>query len=104
MRLTEEQIIALYDARHWEGMSYRERAMFQLFETRISMPFSVSHEAVEKTLNRPVSPLEFAVNLEGLRKEILGEAPMPTLEDIISLIPKEKRIILIAQMEAHNET
>lgn len=93
MRLTEEQIIALYDARHWEGMSYRERAMFQLFETRISMPFSVSHEAVEKTLNRPVFTHEFAVNLEGLRKEIL-----------ISLIPKEKRIVLVATKEALNET
>lgn len=93
--MTEEKAIALHESRFWETMSYREKAMFQLFEERLCMPFDVFHEAIEKTLGRPVFTHEFGLNVEGLRREIMGEAPAPTLEEIINLIPAEKRIIVI---------
>jgi hypothetical protein len=33
-------------------------------------------------------------NVESLLKELLGEKAAPTLEEIIALIPEEKRLIL----------
>ena len=88
--------MALYESKFWEQMSFRDRAMFQMFEDLLCMPFGVFHEAVEKALGRPVFTHEFGLNREGLRRELLGESPAPTMGDIIALIPKSKRIVLSA--------
>lgn len=93
--MTKQEAIALYDTQFWEAMSYEERAKFQLFERRLCMPFDVFHEAIEKTLGRPVYTHEFGLNMEGLRKELLGETPAPTMEDIINMIPEEKRVLVV---------
>lgn len=85
--------MALYESKFWEQMSFRDRAMFQMFEDLLCMPFGVFHEAVEKALGRPVFTHEFGLNREGLRRELLGESPAPTMGDII---PKSKRIVLSA--------
>jgi hypothetical protein len=58
------------------------------------MPFSIFHEAITKALGRPVFTHEFGLNREGLIKELFRGAPAPTLEEIINLIPEEKRIII----------
>ncbi len=92
--MTKEEAIKLMDTKFWETMTLKERAMFQMFERRLCMPFDVFHEAVEKTLGRPVWTHEFGLNCEGLKKELLGEAPAPTMEDIINMIPAEKRMIV----------
>jgi hypothetical protein len=92
--MTQENAIALAESKFWETMSLKERAMFQMFEPRLCMPFDVFHEAIEKTLGRPVYTHEFGLNYEGLKKELLGEAPAPTLSDIIAMIPEDKRIIV----------
>lgn len=88
--MTKEQAMS----RFWEGMNYRERAMFQLFEPLLCMPFNVFHEAVEKALHRPVYTHEFGLNWAGLQAEIHGEQSSPTLEEIINLIPADKRVIV----------
>lgn len=95
MSLTKEQAIALHETKFWEPMSLRERAMFQMFEERLCMPFDVFHEAVEKTLDRPVFTHEFGVNVDGLQAELLGEAPAPTFEQIIGMIPADKRVVVL---------
>lgn len=92
--MTKEQAIALYESKFWEPLTYRERATFQLFEELLCMPFGVFHEAMEKTLGRPVFTHEFGLNYEGLKSELIGEKPAPTMDEIIALIPEEKRIIL----------
>jgi hypothetical protein len=92
--MTKEQAIELAESEFWKDMSLRERATFQLFEEKLCMPFDVFHEAVEKTLSRPVFTHEFGLNVEGLKSELIGERPMPTIAEIINLIPEEKRIIL----------
>ncbi len=96
-KLTKDQAIALAGSGFWETMSYRDRAMFQTFEDRLCMPFEVFHEAVTETLGRPVYVHEFGLNRAGLRRELLGEAPTPTLSDILSLIPPEKLVVLYAR-------
>jgi hypothetical protein len=53
----------------------------------------VFHEAIEKTLGRPVFTHEFAFRDE-LRKELYGEKEPPTLEEICALIPEEKLILI----------
>lgn len=93
--MEKEQAIKLYESKFWEKMSYRDRATFQLFEEKLCMPFDVFHEAMEKTLNRPIWTHEFGVNYEGLKKELLGEKTAPSFEDILNLIPEDKRIVIV---------
>jgi len=55
---------------------------------------------VQKTLGRPVFTQEFTSNnINRLKKELLGECPAPTMEEIINLIPKEKRLIILEKGE-----
>lgn len=94
MELTKEQAIKLCDSKWWEGLSHRRIAGFQLFERRLCVPFSIFHEAIEKSLGRPVYTHEFGMALDSLKKEFLGQKKAPTLQEIIELIPEEKRIII----------
>jgi len=96
-QLTKEQAMAFFDSKIWEteNWSYRQIAEFQMFQEKISMPFDVFHEAVEKSLKRPVYIHEFGLNVEGLKKELLGEKEPPTLDEIINMIPKEKRMLIL---------
>jgi hypothetical protein len=93
--MTREQAIALVETKWWEGKTHRQIAMFQLFEDRLCMPFDKFHEAVEKALGRPVYTHEFgSAGNDGLRKELMGEKPAPTLDEIIEMIPEAKRILI----------
>jgi hypothetical protein len=89
-----EKAIVLCNSNWWEGKSARELATFQLFTDELSMPFGVFHEAVEKSLGRPVWTHEFALNFDGIAAELLGEKAAPSMEDIINLIPEHKRILV----------
>lgn len=92
-QLTKEQAIAFADNKCWESMNYRQRAEFQMEQDRLCMPFDVFHEAMEKTLGRPVFTHEFAFRDE-IRKELYGEKEPPTFEEICALIPEEKLIVI----------
>jgi hypothetical protein len=90
----KEKAMQLYNTNWWEGLSYREIAEFQLFTTELCCPFDVFHEAVEKSLGRPVFTHEFGLNYQGICKEFLGEKESPTMDEILNLIPQEKLIII----------
>jgi hypothetical protein len=91
--MTREQAIALYESRFWETLSFRERAEFQLNNDLLCMPFDVFHEATEKALGRSVWTHEFADRL-SLVSEFYGDKKPPTFEDIMGMIPEEKRLII----------
>jgi hypothetical protein len=93
--MTREEACELYKTGFWEYMSHEELARFQLAEPRLCMPFDVFHEAVEKTLGRPVYTHEF-ISMDALRRELSGDKPPPRLNEIMELIPEEKRILLLA--------
>lgn len=93
-QLTKEQAIAFYENKLYENMTLKQRAEFQLEQDRLCMPFDIFHEAIEKTLERPVFTHEFAFRDE-LKKELYGEKEAPTFEEIIKLIPEEKRILIV---------
>lgn len=94
-QLTKEQAIVFGENKCYEGWSARQIAEFQLEQEKLCVPFDVFHEAIEKALGRPVYTHEFGLNRDGLRKELYGEKEPPTLEEIINLIPEDKRILLI---------
>lgn len=89
----KENAIKLYESNWWKGLTHREIAGFQLFTTELCCPFDVFHEAVEKSLGRPVYTHEFGLNYKGICSEFLGESESPTLEQILSLIPDEKLVV-----------
>lgn len=92
--MTKEDAIRLAESKFWEGMDYRQRAIFQMHEEKLCMPFDVFHEAVEKTLGRPVWTHEFGMNHEGIKAELNGNGPAPTMEEIINMIPADKRVLV----------
>ena len=93
--ITREQAVELHDSEFWKTMSFKDRANFQMFTKRLCMPFDVFHEAVEKTLGRPVFTHEFDLDWDGLAKELCGERDAPSFTNIISLIPEDKQIMLV---------
>jgi hypothetical protein len=96
-QLTEEQAIEFGKSSAWESMTYEQRAKFQMQQEKLCMPFSVFHEAMEKTLGRGIFTHEFGLNFDGLYKELFQDGPAPTLSDIINMIPKDKQLIVLAE-------
>lgn len=96
--MTKEQAIALAKSDWWESVSAHDIVMFQLFERLLCMPFDKFHKAVETVLNRPVWTHEFAF-MDKLKQEFLGDRPAPTMQEILELIPAEKRVVLVVKDE-----
>jgi len=95
IEINKEMAIQLAESKFWETMSAKDIALFQLEAELLCMPFEVFHKAIEEALNRPVYTHEMGLNWKGLREELLGEKEKPTFDEIINLIPKDKRIIIL---------
>lgn len=91
--MTTEQAIQLAKSNWWKGLPAHDIVMVQLFEKKLCMDFGDFHQAVEKALGRQVWTHEFA-SPDNLRREFLGDKPKPTFEEIVNLIPADKRIIV----------
>lgn len=88
----KDKAIELAKTGWWESCTHREIAEFQLFTKELCLPFDKFHEAIEKTLCRPVWTHEFGNRLVA---EFLGERDAPSLADIMNLIPSEKRCFVV---------
>jgi hypothetical protein len=88
---------ALAESGWWVGRAAREIAKFQLFTVELCLPFNLFHRAVEETLGRPVWIHEFGLDVDGLIHELLDERDPPTLEEIIDLLPADKRQALFVE-------
>ena len=93
--MEKAQAVELYDSCWWVDKTALEISLFQLFEPLLCMPFDRFHAAVEEALGRPVFTHEFGLNWDGLKKELLGERPAPTMEQILEMIPEAKRIVIV---------
>lgn len=94
--LGKDKAIELANTHWWESATHREIAEFQLFTTELCCPFTIFHEAVEKSLGRPVFTHEFGSNgYNNLVLEFLGVRKAPSLDDIINLLPEKNRIVLV---------
>jgi hypothetical protein len=102
--LTSECAIELHDSGIWRTWSHRQIAEFQMSQQYLCVPFSVFHEAVEKTLGRPVWTHEFGVNYAGLKAELFDGADPPTMQEIMEQIPEEKRIVVCVTSDKQSTT
>jgi len=93
-QLTEEQAIAFAESGAWEKMDMKTRALFQMEQDRLCMPFDSFHEAVTKVLGRPVWTHEFGLNRDGLLAEMRGKASAPSFADILALLPAERTVVI----------
>jgi hypothetical protein len=92
-QLTKEQAIAFADSEIWKSWTAEQIVRMQLFQRRLCVPFNVFHESVGEVFGRDVYTHEFA-NSEALMLEYLGFRPAPTLDEIIEMIPEDKRRII----------
>ena len=92
-QLTREQAIAFAENKGYEGWTARQIAEFQLQQRKLCVPMDVFNKAIEETLGRSVWTHEFA-KPELLIKELGGDRPAQTMQEIIEMIPAEKRIII----------
>ena len=83
------------DARWWESDDPRVKALGQLQEPIIVMAFDEFHHAVEQAIGRPVWTHEFA-DPQRLIEEIEGERPPATMRDILDVIPKDTRVVVVS--------
>jgi len=93
----KEAAIEMANNKWWEGKTHREIAEFQLFTTELCCPFGVFHAAVEKSLGRDVWSHEFGMNYDGIVAEFLGEGEPPTMDQIIEMIPEDKRLLVVVE-------
>lgn len=94
--MTKQEAIRLAESGWWKDRSAEDIVSFQLFEEKLCMDFGDFHQAVEKALGRPVWTHEFAFIHKpgGLRDEFLKNAPQRTFEEVMNLIPPDKRIVI----------
>jgi hypothetical protein len=92
--MTREEAIKLAKTEWWKYTDAETIVAFQLYEEKLCMPFTDFHKAIEKVLGRPVFSHELAF-VDRLRIEHKGGKPKPTFEEIVELIPEEKRLLLV---------
>ncbi len=92
--ITQEEAIRLANSNWWGDKTPEEIVRFQLFTERLCMPFDKFHEALTEALGRSVWTHELA-KVEDIKKEFLKEKEAPTFDEILNIIPEEKRIVFI---------
>ena len=90
----KKKAVDLAETNWWELCESREIAEFQLFTEELCRPFEVFHKAVEDSLGRSVWTHELGMNWEGITAEFLGEREPPSIDQIVNLIPEEKRLVI----------
>ena len=93
-QLNKAQALGIFNGDLWRSWSDEEIVNFQLYQDRLCVPFSRFHPAVEKVLRRSVWVHEFG-DIEALRTEYEGKRPAPSFEEIMEMIPAEKRVIVV---------
>lgn len=86
--------IALAATKWWTDLPDKQVAKTGMLITELCLPFEVLHGSVERALGRPVYTHEFGLNYDGIIQELLGERDAPSLEEIMNLIPEQKRIVI----------
>lgn len=93
-QLTTEEAIKFADSQVWETWNHEQIVKLQLYQKKLCVPFDRFHEATKAVLGRPVYTHEF-VDQQRLIDEYEGERPRPTFEEILDLIPKDRKLIFV---------
>jgi hypothetical protein len=92
-QLSEKEAIKMADLDITKGWSSKDIVRGQLYQDRLFMPFERFQAAIETVLDRGVWSHEFAYP-DNLRREYEGDKPSPSFQEILNLIPEDKRIII----------
>ena len=93
-QITRNQAITLFESGAWKQWSNDKLVWFQLNQNLLCVDWSHFTDAIESVLGRSVYLHEFGVNRQGLIDEFKGIKSPPSLDDIISMIPVEKIIVV----------
>lgn len=93
-QLTKEQAIAFGNSGVYKNWTSEQIVRFQLFQDMLCMDFGAFHKAMEDVLGRPVWTHEFG-SQGNLMEEYLGCRPAPDFDEIMALIPEDKRVIIL---------
>jgi hypothetical protein len=81
--------------RNADEMTGDERAAeMEVWYGPLEVPFDKLHQRFEELLGRPVFTHEMGLNKDGLIREARDRQP-PTMQEIVELIPEEKRIVVV---------
>ena len=94
-QLTKEQAIEFHDSGAWKNMGDKEKALFQMEQDKLCMPFSEFHRCVEATLGRPVWTHELGLNRAGLLAELQGHGTAPSFDDVVAMLPAGKAVVMV---------
>lgn len=94
-QLTREQAIAFHDSGAWQKWDAKTRALFQMEQDKLCMPFGEFQKAVEEALGRPVFTHEFGLNRAGLLSELQGKATAPSFADVLALLPTDRTVVVV---------
>lgn len=94
--MTREEAIAIAESGEWQEWSSERIVSTFLFQGgRLFLPLDDLYEALEKAFGRPVYTHELMEsNIDNLIDEFSKDREPPTQEEIIELIPEEKRIVI----------
>jgi len=92
-QLTKKEAIKFEIYEVWKNWTPDQIVKFQLFQKRLCLPWDLFHKSIEEVLGRPVFTHEFTFH-GRLEEEYLGKRDPPTLQEIIELIPEEKRVVI----------
>jgi hypothetical protein len=96
-QLTTEQAIAFAESGAWQLLDIKARALFQMEQDKLCMPFGEFHKAVEEALGRPVWTHEFGLNRDGLLAEMQGKASAPSFAEILALLPADGTMVVAVE-------
>ena len=92
-QLTKKQAQYLNDVGAWWDWTDEQVVRFQLFQKKLAMPSYRFHEALEVVLKRGIYLREYSQR-DKLCEEYLQSNTMPTFQEIIQMIPEDKRFII----------
>ena len=91
-QLTRQEAIEYAESKNWMLLSDEELFYVGFFQELMCVPFSELHRVTEVVLGRPVWTHEFAFR-DRLLDELRSKQK-PTMEEIVDLIPEDKRIVV----------
>lgn len=94
-KLNKKQAIAFFDSGVWKDWNDEQIFKFQLFQDMLCVEWYRFHKSARTVLGRPVFTHEFASsNRNNLTQEYLRLREAPTMEEIVNLIPEDRRLII----------
>lgn len=101
-QLTEVQAVAVAETGAWKKLTKVQLAMAQLQQGRLFCNFGEFQLAVDELLGRPTWTHEYAEPWL-LWAEYKGEKTPPTMQEILDLLPEEKRILVMTSGGDHGQ-